>query len=222
MESKQTDQVWNALFSSLALAEEAAARECRKVAARFIANDQPDRASEYLGLADEEDQHHRLALSVAREFIPITDRAKIIYAGGYFTDDGSVLECLMSVHLVFEPSALAFLGFIARNANKLIQDKTWASEIQNAFGLILRDEVSHVINGCETIRQVWNEASRDDKKLALKTMRKHRAFLKAGLRSVLKDGVERSVIDSMLRRFDFYCKKSLKGVLDGETIQASA
>jgi hypothetical protein len=78
MNSSSVTSAWNALFSSLAFAEKAAANECLKVAKRFRDDGLNDLADEYDGLAVEENRHHDLALSVAREIVPLTERASLI------------------------------------------------------------------------------------------------------------------------------------------------
>ena len=223
MNSKSVSHSWNALFSSLAFAEKAAANECLKIAKRFREDGLNDLADEYEGLADEENQHHNLALSVARKIVPLTERAGTVYDGGFFSRDGSVLERLMSVHFVFEPSALAFLGYISRHSRDLFEDRQWADQITKAFNQILRDEVHHVQNGGVVIKRFWSSATDQEKKVALKTMRKHRAFLKAGLLSFFSQiEIKKEVVSKMLERFDFYYEKSVKGVFDGEPAKAAS
>ena len=219
----KTAKAWNALFSSLAFAEKAAANECLKVAERFRSDGLDDLAKEYEQLASEENRHHELALSVAREIVPITDRAKFIYDGGFFTENGPVIERLMSVHFVFEPSALAFLGYISSHARELIEDTEWADQITKAFNQILKDEVRHVTDGGELIKRFWANASFEERKTALKTMRKHRAFLKAGLISFFgEEAIEKYFLSKMLGRFDFYYERATGGVLNGNQAQVAS
>jgi hypothetical protein len=223
MNSSSVTSAWNALFSSLAFAEKAAANECLKVAKRFRDDGLNDLADEYDGLAVEENRHHDLALSVAREIVPLTERASLIYAGGFFSKNGSVLERLMSVHFVFEPSALAFLGYISRHSHDLFEDRQWADQITKAFNQILRDEVHHVQDGGLMIKRFWSTATDKEKEVALKTMRRHRAFLKAGLLSFFSQvEIKKEVVFKMLERFDFYYEKSVKGVFDAEPAKAAS
>ena len=129
---EENKRAWNAFFASLALAEKAAADECRRVAAKIRESGESDLADEYESLAQEEEKHHELAASVCREQIPITDRAAAIYAGKYFSENASVIERLVSVHFVFEPSALAFLGYSAKASDNLIPDSR-SAQITNSF-----------------------------------------------------------------------------------------
>ena len=221
MNSRENESAWNALFSSLAFAEKAAADECRKIAKYFRESGQLKLADEYDGLVDEENRHHDLALSVTKETVPLTTRAAIVYDGGYFTANGPILERLMSVHFVFEPSALAFLGYVSSHSEELFDDQEWATQITRAFNQILRDEVSHVINGGDVIKKFWNEATAEERDIALRTMRKHRAFLKAGLNSFFKDD-DKKTISKMLSRFDFYFEKCVKGVCHEFTEKAAS
>ena len=219
----ETTHGWNALFSSLAFAEKAAANECLKIAQRFHSQGLTALADEYEKLAVEESRHHELALSVAREIVPLTPCAENIYEGRFFSPNGSVLEHLMSVHFVFEPSALAFLGYIASHSHELISDSEWADQITTAFKQIVYDEVDHVYSGGKLIKTFWDRATPEEQKIALKTMRKHRAFLKAGLLSFFpKDSDQRPVILKMLQRFDFYFEKAMKGVRDAEPTQIAS
>jgi len=214
---------WNALFSSLAFAEKAAADECKKIAKIFRFSGQVALAERYEGLSIEEATHHELALSVTKNIVPLTARAKLIYDGGLFSVNASVLERLMSVHLVFEPSALAFLGYVARHSNELISDSDWAAEVSTAFKQIVYDEVDHVYSGVELIAHLWKLSTPSEQYDALKTMKKHRAFLKAGLLSFFTtDPVERPAILKMLQRFDFYFEKAMKGVQNAEPTQIAS
>jgi hypothetical protein len=214
---------WNSLFSSLAFAEKAAANECLRIAQKFRSIGLNHLSDEYEHLAVEENHHHELALSITKEIIPLTKRAEVIYEGGFFSENSSVLERLMSVHFVFEPSALAFLGYIVSHSNELIQDQDWKNQITKAFKEILFDEVNHVQTGGELIKKIWKTSKPDEREAALKTMRKHRAFLKAGLLSFFpKDSEQRPHILKMLQRFDFYYERSIKGVSDAEQAQIAS
>ncbi len=217
------DQSWNALFSSLAFAEKAAANECLKVAQRFRAEGLDSLADEYVRLAIDENRHHELAKSITRNIVPLTDSARNVYNGGFFSPSAPIIERLMSVHFVFEPSALAFLGYIASHTNELICDEAWAEQIKAAFKEILYDEVGHVSGGEELIQKIWARSTMEERGLALRTMRKHRAFLKAGLLSFFsKDSEHRPAILKMLQRFDFYFERSMKGVLNAESTQIAS
>jgi len=214
---------WNALFSSLAFAEKAAANECLKIAHRFRSQGLIALAVEYEKLSVEENHHHELALSITRKIVPLTPCAETIYEGGFFTSNGPIIERLMSVHFVFEPSALAFLGYFARHAHELISDSEWADQISTAFKSIVYDEVNHVASGSEVIKKFWALSTTEEQNIALKTMKKHRAFLKAGLLSFFpKDSEQRPAILQMLQRFDFYFEKAVKGVLHAEPTQIAS
>ena len=214
---------WNALFSSLALAEKAAANECQKISDQFLSEGKFDLAKEYEDLVYEEFRHCELAFSVARKIVPITSRARAVYNGELFTAHASILERMASVHLVFEPAALAFLGYVSAHSKELIADEKWAKQITSAFNQILRDEVSHVMNGSKAIQKFWSNASEQEKKASLRTMKKHRAFLKAGLRSFFKDNDNQKIfLKTMLDRFDFYYERALKGGFHEEPTQVAS
>ena len=217
------NESWNALFSSLALAEKAAANECQKIADQFRAEGNESLAAEYDALVLEENHHGALAGSVVKNLIPITDRAAAVYNGEFFSENASALERLTSVHLVFEPSALAFLGYVSAHSHELISDRTWAKEISSAFNKIIKDEVSHVADGANLIRQFWNSATEEERQCSLKTMRKHRAFLKAGLQSFFKNKNSKpEFVQTMLNRFDFYYERALKGAFYEEAAQVAS
>ena len=61
MSNTITTEGWNALFSSLAFAEKAAAKECLKIAQRFRSQGLIALADEYERLSVEENNHHELA-----------------------------------------------------------------------------------------------------------------------------------------------------------------
>ncbi len=206
---------WNALFKSLAAAEAAAANECLKIATQFRDSGHSKLQKTYERLANEEIEHSKLAMSIVRGPASITDQAKKVYEGCYFSSNASILERLVSVHLVFEPSALAFLGFISTHSKELIDDPQWASEITKAFNRVLKDEVNHVFSGAKLIKDVWSEAAEIERRQSMKTLRKHRAFLKVGLASFFKpyEG-DREFVSKMLNRFDFYFNRATKGVLN--------
>jgi uncharacterized ferritin-like protein (DUF455 family) len=214
---------WNALFSSLALAEKAAANECQKISDQFSREGLVDLANEYEDLAYEEIRHCELAHSVARKIVPITARAKSVYSGELFTKDASVLERMTSVHLVFEPAALAFLGYVSSHSKSLVADEKWAKEITTAFNQILRDEVSHVMNGSKAIQKFWSVANDEEKVASLRTMKKHRAFLIAGLKSFFKNNdSKKEFVKTMLDRFDFYYERALKGAFHEESTKVAS
>lgn len=222
-DSASDEMSWNALFSSLALAEKAAANECQKISDQFLKEGKLELAKEYEDLVYEEFRHCELAYSVARKIVPITPKARVIYNGELFSKNASTLERMASVHLIFEPAALAFLGYVSSHSKELIQDEKWASEITRAFNCILRDEVSHVLNGSKTIREFWKNASFEEKRTSLKTMKKHRAFLKAGLKSFFKNNEsKKEFLTTMLNRFDFYYEKALKGAFYEESTKAAS
>ena len=223
MSNTITTEGWNALFSSLAFAEKAAAKECLKIAQRFRSQGLIGLADEYERLSVEENNHHELALSVTKRVVPLTPCAENIYEGGFFSPNAPIIERLMSVHFVFEPAALAFLGYVARHSNELISDSEWADQVSNAFKQIVYDEVNHVSSGSELIRKFWLRSTLEEQAVALKTMKKHRAFLKAGLLSFFpKDSEQRPAILKMLQRYDFYYKKVLKGLLHAESTQIAS
>lgn len=181
--SRPLTRSWNAFFSSLARAEQAAARQCELVADGFEARGEQGLATRYREYAEEELGHFALASSVCREFIEPTARARQAYDGGLMSGRPSILERLAVVHIGFEPSALAYLGHLYRHADELLGSPGWAEQVRESFGPILREEVLHVHAGRGLILSEWARASAHERSLIVKTLRRYRAFLSLGLGS---------------------------------------
>lgn len=186
---------WNAFFSSLACAEQAAAVQCERIAEGFEARGDLNLASRYREYAGEERGHFRIVSAVCREFHDPTARARQAYDGGLMNPDPSILERLAVVHIGFEPSALAYLGYLFRYADELLGEARWASEIKAGFGAILREEVTHIHFGKNVILSEWAAASPGTQATVLKALRRHRAFLSLGLGSFFRGLPNASVAD---------------------------
>lgn len=184
---RSSDYQWNRFFSSLAFAEKAAAEQFEVIADGF--RDRGDRKQEavYRGYAEEERRHFELVSGICRELVEPSPRAKQAYQGGLMSPDPSLAERLANVHLGFEPSALAFLGYFCRNSSKLLLDQEWARTARSAFRQILRDEVGHVYRGSETVEREWKNVDAAESGRILQSLRRHRAFLSLGLKSFFRD-----------------------------------
>jgi uncharacterized ferritin-like protein (DUF455 family) len=211
---QQTAKRWNALFSSLAFSEEAAAVVCNEIAINLEKNGLTELAKKYRETLNEELNHFRLLKEVCEPVEVPPPTARDVYAGKFFLTRSN-LELMSLVHLVFEPSALAFLGYLKTNAHKILPDNhEWQARVQRNFSEILRDEVSHVHEGRSFVLAALATASDEEKALTKKSMRKHRAFIKAGLASFFRDmeGGAPVFITDMLSRFDFYFHKTMEGI----------
>lgn len=177
------DFQWDRFFSSLAFAEKAAAEQCELIAEAYGARG--DRAHEaiYRGYAKEEREHFELVSRVCRDDVPPPERAMAVYRGELLSPTPSLAERLATVHLGFEPSALAFLGHFYENAHRILADQERVREVRSAFREILRDEVTHVYQGRKCFELEWQRADATEKAEVLRSLRRHRAFLRLGLKS---------------------------------------
>ena len=117
------------------------------------------------------------------------------------------------IHLVFEPSALAFLGYLYQESKSLFADALLVQRIEKNFSLILRDEVNHVNEGSKIVAELWAAAPTSERRTCLKSIRRHRAFLVAGLKSFFKDDPEALAhLTPMLIRFESHYSRAVKGV----------
>jgi hypothetical protein len=184
---RSRNRQWNQFFSSLAFAEKAAAEQCELIADAYAGRG--DRKSEmtYRKYAEEEREHFSLVSSICREVIAPPLRAMQVYQGALLSPSAGIAERLATLHLGFEPSALAFLGYFYRNAHELLDNEEWARQARAVFRDILRDEVTHVQLGKECFEQEWDRSSRNEKQVILRSLRRHRAFLSLGLKSFFRN-----------------------------------
>jgi uncharacterized ferritin-like protein (DUF455 family) len=204
---------WNAFFSSLALAEKAAAEQCHLISKHYAREGNAALADEYAQLFEEETTHFQLASAVCLEAVEASNTAKAVYAGGLLSKNPSILERMAVIHLVFEPAALAFLGYLYQESKSLFTDALLVKRIERNFALILRDEVNHVNEGSKIVANLWAAAPAGEHRACLKSIRRHRAFLVAGLKSFFKDDPEARVyLTPMLDRFESHYSRAVKGV----------
>lgn len=204
---------WNAFFSSLALAEKAAAEQCQLISEHYAREGNAALADEYAQLFEEEITHFQLASAVCLEAVEASNTAKAVYAGGLLSKSPSILERMAVIHLVFEPSALAFLGYLYQESQSVFTDALLVKRIKKNFSLILRDEVNHVHEGSKIVAELWGAAPERERRTCLKSIRRHRAFLVAGLKSFFKDDAEtRAHLTPMLNRFESHYSRAVKGV----------
>lgn len=209
----EAQECWNAFFSSLAFAEQAAGEQCRAIATDLQKQGDPSLAALYTELAAEEDRHFALVKRVCQKLEEPSGTARRVYSGEWMSEAPSTIERMACVHLVFEPAALAFLGYLHAHSEEVIIDPIWSKTIRESFSNILRDEVEHVYLGKEWIRAALVSATPEDIRKTRKSIRRHRAFLIAGLKSYFKHmSKEPKCVAIMLSRFNFYFEKSMQGV----------
>ena len=203
---------WNLFFSSLAHAEKAAANQCRKISTLLESTDH-SLADKYSGFALDEDQHFALAKDICQPLEVPTEMAQKVYRGDLMTDNASILERTAIIHLVFEPSALAFLGMLKQNVYLFAEDEKFAARVEKCFGDILRDEVGHVYEGKLLVQERLRHSSEREIRETKRSIRRHRAFLKVGLKSFFSNSPNLNpFLEQMLSRFEFYFEKSYAGV----------
>lgn len=174
----QPTSAWDRFFSSLHFAEVAAAEQCELASRRFAAMGD-SRAAAYSEFSSQEYRHAKLARELVGELTTPEPRAKAIYAGSLLSGIADPIEPLAVIHLAFEPAALAYLGTAVNRAAELFGSR--ARLARALLADILRDETRHVREGAAVIRADIASADDSRRRRLHATVRRHRAFLKAGL-----------------------------------------
>lgn len=181
--TESQSQQWNRFFSSIAHAEAAAAEQCDLIADLYRARGDEKSEAIYRSYAAEEREHYELVAGVCKKILPPSPRAMEIYGGARLSKNATLTERLATLHLSFEPSALAYLGYLCRNAHRLLNDPSWALSAHKAFQKIVREEVRHIYGGKECFEREWQRASVQEKHDVLRSLRKHGTFLALGLKT---------------------------------------
>lgn len=205
------DQCWNKFFSSLAFAELAAATECDFIAKHFSDSGEVEMQTQYEKFAEDERAHFKLVLGATPKVTSPPQRALSVYAGALYSPKASVLEHMAVVHMAFEPAALAYLGFLYRNAFEVIENSSFADRVQRACRAILKDEANHVVIGRHSF-----EKKLRDKSLAptiFRSLKRHESFLKLGLKSFFS-GLDRQpdFIKPMVQDYGKRFQSAVEGV----------
>lgn len=205
---------WQALFSSLYLAEVAAGRQAVLASDEFRSHGDSSRAAFYKEMASEEVQHAAIVRKMFRDFAPPPNLACDVYDARRCLTTGraNMVERLAIVHLVFEPSAIAFLSFIGSEAPFIFED-AWAGEIQKSCRAILCDEARHVRSGREILTTLLAEIAREDIILIRRSMGSHKAFLTAGLRRFFAGSQFCEVPKLLNERYEFSFRNAVSGVM---------
>lgn len=204
---------WDIFFSKLAHAENGAAIQCRQIAQLYKEQGNSSQSKKYLDLASEEEQHFSIIKSITENMIALDCTSEKVYEGNYMSKTRNPLEKMASVHLVFEPAALAFLGYIYQNFEKINVDLNKSRKIRDALALVLRDEVSHVYEGKSDIKSLIKSSTKNEIDLAKRAMRKHKAFIIVGMKKVFEKSDEsKKHLYEMLNRFEFFSNKAAEGI----------
>lgn len=204
---------WDMFFSKLAHAESGAAIQCKQIAQLYKEQGNSSQSKKYLELASEEEQHFSIIKSITENMIALDRTSEKVYEGNYMSKTRNPLEKMASVHLVFEPAALAFLGYIYQNYEKINADFNKSIKIRDALALVLRDEVSHVYEGKCDIKTLIKSSNKNDIDLTKRAMRKHKAFIVVGMKKVFEKTEEsKKHLNEMLNRFEFYSDKAAEGI----------
>lgn len=169
---------WDRFFSSLHFAEVAAAEQCELASKRFAARGE-SHASAYAEFAAQERRHAALARELCGALSAPLPRATAVYSGSLLSGVPDPIEPLAVIHLAFEPAALGYLGLAVNRARDLFGSR--ARLAKALLGDILRDETRHVAEGASFVREALSGAGPSRKRRLHAVVRRHRAFLKAGL-----------------------------------------
>lgn len=198
---------WNQFFSILAFAEKAAADQCELIADEYSKRGDQLHESLYRKYAAEERGHHALVKSICRDETLPSKRAQEVYDGKLLPPDAGLGLRLALVHLAFEPSALAYLGYFSRHAPSLLCDQQWAKATQKAFRKILREEVVHIYRGKNCLELEWERADDQEKQKIRRGLRLHSSFLALGLKTFFPAPESQAFVEKMVRG---YRKRVLK------------
>lgn len=209
---------WISLFSSLYLAELAASEQASLAVPYFAAQGKDHIANFYRSMATEEREHAVLVRGLFDYFIEPPELAYMIYGGERCLTKGDVatIERLALVHLVFEPSALAFLSHIYTIAPQIFTED-WAEVIQSVCRQILADEASHVREGRRILAPLLSTLTDTDQQLIQKSVKTHHAFLLGGIRRFFQGTPHFSPIAQALsERYSFAFANTTSGILIGD------
>lgn len=212
--------VWNEFFLDLAEAEYAASREALWISTVFQNAGETKLSEKYGTIAEEERKHGDLMTGLSEG--PMQSKARAsqeILSGSRCSfeqcQDNALLERLVLVHLVFEPSALAILSFIVRNTKEFFNPGR-AKRVKQDLCEILMDESKHIKESLDLIQVLWANAEDDVRKSIDQSVGRHRSFIKAGIRTTFsKQGPMKFLGRELTSRFDFSFQQTTRGVIYG-------
>lgn len=208
---------WNSFFARLAQAEHAAANQCLWLSSQFSAMGELDLAANYAEMAKEEFGHANLVLNVCRSQTELTDVMAQIYSGERLKCAGHarIVEVLALIHLCFEPSAMAFLSFIHKEAHNFFE-KEWADTVSSNFSVILKEESLHIKSGKKIVRRFLKELSSEEVKAITSSIGSNRRFIIGGIRRSFRTGSDDLNLAKLLEeRYEFAFQNAISGVLNG-------
>ena len=201
---------WDRYFSGLSASEFAAGHQCHLIAKEFETLGRKDLAARYYQFAIEEEDHGRLGGAMGSRAYPLTPTAIEVFKGEQLENGHVLSNRLMVIHSVFEPSALAILGFLNQNADDLF-DRYRANIVKACTASVLRDEVGHVLDGAKLIKELIDDGTLPKPSVeTVACMKFHLAFVKSGFRSFFADVPEyRTTLHQIHAKFDNYVKQSV-------------
>lgn len=205
---------WHKLFSSLYLAEGAAATQADFLAKKYKASGNQDLYKFYDNMADEERHHAELVKNIIFEFHLPPQTSMDIYSAKRLRCDGNanILERAAIIHIAFEPAALAFMSYIYSRANELFENR-WAATIRKSFLAILADEANHAKIGRQIIKDQLISINYEDCQKIKKSLYTHRAFLVGGIRKYFKNYDDQAQIsEDLIERYNFSFYQSIRGL----------
>jgi hypothetical protein len=208
--SQSLQTAWDRYFSGLSASEFAAGRQCHLIASEFEKLGRNDLAKMYYQFAIEEEDHGRLGGAMGSRAYPLTETAQEVFKGKQLESGHVLSNRLMVIHSVFEPSALAILGFLNQNADEIF-DRYRANIVKACTASVLRDEVGHVLDGAKLIKELIDDGTLPKPSAeTVACMKFHLAFVKSGFRSFFSDVPGyRTTINQIHAKFDNYVKQSV-------------
>jgi hypothetical protein len=205
-------QSWDRYFSGLSASEYAAGRECYLSAVEFGRLGRMDLAIKYRQFAEEEEDHGRLGAAMGSRIYPLTPTAIDVFTGNRFIESGHALSNrLMVIHSIFEPSALAILGFLNKYSEQIF-DRLRSNIVKACTALVIRDEMGHVLDGSRLIKELI-----DDHVIPVPSaetiacVKYHFAFVKSGFLSFFSKVPEyRPILRQILLKFESYVNQSVR------------
>lgn len=201
---------WDRYFSGLSASEFAAGHQSHLIAHEFEKLGRKDLADRYYQFSIEEEDHGRLGAAMGTKQYPLTSKAREVFKGDLLEKGHVLSNRLMVIHSVFEPSALAILGFLNQNADDIFE-RYRANVVKACTASVLRDEVGHVLDGAKLIKELIDEGTLPKPTSdTIACMKFHLAFVKAGFRSFFSDIPSyKSTLNQINNKFDNYVKQSV-------------
>lgn len=209
-QSQSLQTAWDRYFSGLSASEFAAGHQCHLIASEFEKLGRKNLAKMYYQFAIEEEDHGRLGGAMGSKAYPLTQTANEVFKGKQLEIGHVLSNRLMVIHSVFEPSALAILGFLNQNADDIFE-RYRANIVKACTASVLRDEVGHVLDGAKLIKELIDDGTLPKPSAeTVACMKFHLAFVKSGFRSFFSEVPGyRTTLNQIHAKFDNYVKQSV-------------